>query len=983
MTKSFIFNESEKVFRVGPTAKYTTVQSAIDAAELASPSLAAPCVVLISAAKWAENVVIRKDHVHLIGTGGQGTTHIRSVTITNATAASITTFEASDDPADLVAQTQVGIPKNVQLRGIEIYRDDSNTQASFRFLGAGAGTSFLGTELLLIDVSIRASGPSQNGRAIDGVLANYFSMGGYCWVYGTTKLRNVSGFWPNFAEIGALEIDYQAAALYGQPSDTGNYGLAGTATRIDADITLTNSGHIGGDNSLSNKLLGNLNATGLATSTLKGWYLDGNIVTGNAGTIVNLTSCDYNGVTSGPGSVVIIGGSVGTLQDAYDGGNVIIHTATDPVQILAPSTTLEYNLGAASPGIVTEETTFKFSKLGLPLGGDIFRATIINDEVPFTCAGLGTSDIDFGAGINLLTQGHDVLGVNALSYRAIVVIKNTNNAPTNIGLYLILAFGNGAGTNSVATLLDLSTFTPASLTCTSGTVTTANVTTNPNSDFETQHIAGNNTTGAFAPTAFFNDGASLENVVVIENLKNGLSSGTALSGGNAGVLFVANTASTGSNVPLIRLFQLGDSADILFTNKASDPATVSEGSLWYNSTANVFKYYDGATVQTLSTGSSTIPTLFDAVVPTDYATISAAVAAGKTHIRVVSSVTEIADSALTIGEDYLIWVDQTAIVTCGDFAFTYTGNTNVILRGGGTLAWARPTVARALFENASFAGSFLDIDGLILTNTSLVASTPLAWCNQRIRNFTMTCGSGGIRGFATVAGVEEFYLDGGEIIGPSATCNQVISFALPSVQYRISNVRFTGTFAASPSYLFDVTGPVTFRDIVYEGSSVLSRLQGNVTVDGFVLRGASNFDFDIRNDYNRLLNLNQTSTGNIILRLDLAGDHNYFDNVYCNSVNLTGAVSNNNKFSNCIVETAVTVNPNRNSFVNCDFLGGVTVGGDKNRFSQCQFGTDAGGGIEKIDISALADGTTVVACYSDDTITDAGTGTQLVANTVY
>ena len=39
-----------------------------------------------------------------------------------------------------------------------------------------------------------------------------------------------------------------------------------------------------------------------------------------------------------------------------------------------------------------------------------------------------------------------------------------------------------------------------------------------------------------------------------------------------------------------------------FDGSTGDPSTTTEGDLWYNSTANVFKYYDGSTVQTLSTG---------------------------------------------------------------------------------------------------------------------------------------------------------------------------------------------------------------------------------------------------------------------------------------------------------------------------------------------------------------------------------------------
>jgi len=289
------------VYRVGNTSEYATIQAAVDAAETAGPTAALPAQIWIPAKQWDEDVVIRKSYVHLVSPIGQGGTRIRSLTYTNATAASITAYEASDDPVDLAAQTQVGIPSDNQVRNIEIWNQASNAQASLRFLGAGAGTNFLGAELLLIDCTIRASGASQDGLAVDGCVANYFSTGGYCWFFGETRLRNVAGFWPLGSQLGAITVDYDSGAAYGEPSDSGNYGLSGKLSAITGAVVLTNEGRIGGDPAVGHRFESTIAATGTGASDLKDCALLGAVSLG-AGTSLNLIGGVKVGVVSGVGT---------------------------------------------------------------------------------------------------------------------------------------------------------------------------------------------------------------------------------------------------------------------------------------------------------------------------------------------------------------------------------------------------------------------------------------------------------------------------------------------------------------------------------------------------------------------------------------------------------------------------------------------------------------------------------------------------------
>ena len=292
---------SSRTYRVGDRAEYATIQAAVDAAEAAAPTVTTPACILIPVKQWDEDVVIRKSFVHLQGMVGQGACRIRSVTYTNATAASIATYETSDDPADLVAQTQVDIPSDNQIRDLEVWNQVSNAQAGLRFLGAGAGTSFLGNELLLVDVTVRGSGPLQDGPAIDGVLANYFSTGGYCWIFGEIILRNVAGFWPLGAQLGAVTVDYQAAAPYGEPADNGNYGISGKSSYFTGAVVMTNEGRIGGDPALSHRFESTITATGTGSSTLKDCSLLDDVSLG-AGTAMDLVGGVLIGTVSGAGT---------------------------------------------------------------------------------------------------------------------------------------------------------------------------------------------------------------------------------------------------------------------------------------------------------------------------------------------------------------------------------------------------------------------------------------------------------------------------------------------------------------------------------------------------------------------------------------------------------------------------------------------------------------------------------------------------------
>ena len=287
-----------RFFHVG--TDYVTIQAAVNAAELLLPTLDTACLILIPPGYWDESVVVRRTAIDLFGYGGQAITTLRRLTYTNATDASIATYDISDDPADLIAQTQVGIPSNNQVRGLTL-EERSNAQASLRVLGAGVGTLFLGSELLLELTTIWGS---TSGRSIDAVMANYISTGGYCWIPGSIRLRNVAGFWPLGAQIdGVVEVDYDSAAAYGEPNDTGNYGLNGKGSFFNALITLLNEGRIGGGGMPTDghHIGAGVTATGSGASQLRGGLLRGTVNLG-AGTALTHEAGTFTGTKVGTGT---------------------------------------------------------------------------------------------------------------------------------------------------------------------------------------------------------------------------------------------------------------------------------------------------------------------------------------------------------------------------------------------------------------------------------------------------------------------------------------------------------------------------------------------------------------------------------------------------------------------------------------------------------------------------------------------------------
>lgn len=289
---------------------YTTIQSAVDAASAMTPppDLTNPVTVYIrpTAGHWNENVVIRSDGIRLVGVGGQGTTKIMPqtgcpLTITNATLASLATYNASGDYADLVNQGNAG-PRSIQLRDIELEAVQAG-QHALRCLGvkgdaSATTTRFLNIELLMVNVTLS----SASGKGVWARNANYISTGGYYWCPAGGEFRNISGFWTQSGETDSgIIMEYNSTSPYGR-ANSAHLGFNGLYHTIRGNLTLQGTGKVGGDLCVDCCIEGNLDVQGGNPNRglIQNPYIKGNIIIA-LGATLTMNAGRYMGSLTDPG----------------------------------------------------------------------------------------------------------------------------------------------------------------------------------------------------------------------------------------------------------------------------------------------------------------------------------------------------------------------------------------------------------------------------------------------------------------------------------------------------------------------------------------------------------------------------------------------------------------------------------------------------------------------------------------------------------
>ena len=336
----------------GSRAKpFKTIQTAISHAEAnMTPSFSNPVVIRIMPGIYVESLTIKKSGVHLQGLGGQGACRVQTasgvntrptLTITNATTASLTTFYNNDGRNDPMGQygnliADVVSPLDNQFRDIMFGDPSLGTVYDILIIGVGNSTTFLNSEANFMRVTC--------AHSIFVRTANYIKWQ-YSFCGNSVRMHNVAKFIGNSCQVGSnFELSYNVANQ--EPSDAGNFGLNGSCIDIKGVLRTSDSARTGYDHlvniqvgallSIENTsscyinngyVSGNVSVSGDADFRFRNIHVQGNMTLINAG---GLDACQFDG-----------GKIVGTISDTgarltvhdYNPGNVANWAGAPPTSI--------------------------------------------------------------------------------------------------------------------------------------------------------------------------------------------------------------------------------------------------------------------------------------------------------------------------------------------------------------------------------------------------------------------------------------------------------------------------------------------------------------------------------------------------------------------------------------------------------------------------------------------------------------------------
>jgi hypothetical protein len=340
-------------------------------------------------------------------------------------------------------------------------------------------------------------------------------------------------------------------------------------------------------------------------------------------------------------------------------------------------------------------------------------------------------------------------------------------------------------------------------------------------------------------------------------------------------------------------------------------------------------------------GASTISTVGTGG---DYATVSAAISAGKYNLILISDVTEISDIGIS-------------------------ENTNINLNGNtlnlGSNKIARPSLKKLTIHNGGLTVKLTSSGSSILsrvespeytilnkihfTNNTTVALCPIidnhAVISECLINLP-NVSSGGFGGVSGGSGLNLLVSDCHFIGGGTACQNGIQSYSISN------NLLFTGTFKTN-DYIAILRGGVHANIIINTSAGNRIRVGRCVNLQ------------DITGAY--AVYCEESISDSLIAGLGGAApvpDHVRVSNV--NFITPAKAVFNNNKMI----------------MVNCRFSDSVDVNGDDNKISNCNIGTVTSG-TKTITVNATANNTIITNCSTEAAISDSGTGTIKVNNVLF
>jgi len=674
--------------------------------------------------------------------------------------------------------------------------------------------------------------------------------------------------------------------------------------------------------------------------------------------LLNDTAITFPAVgTITAGTIAFVDSNPDTITDSGLGFVAAGFTAGDKV-------TISGTTGALNDGVFTINTVAA-GTLTL-VSTDSVVAQIAGPNVTITAF----SKIEFGAGVNLATQGvstiynGDTVTVNPAS----VAIKLTDISPTDEGdNFGIIKYENGAGTNSLAQVQTLAG-TDYLFTATSGTAIIYALNSYEshasNAFFLLPHR-----TGVQDFFSIFNDsGTAAQNLFQVFN--------TGVTSLSQPIASIQNTdASGGADVTLLQFLNSADAGDVVWSNRVVDPTTPASGEMWFNTVAGRQKIRVGAVNEEIAfltdvTGGGITDTT---VGPSgaDYTTLGAAITAGATKIRVIGNTTEVGDIALP--DNLLVFVDSGVTVTMGDNIFTYAGSASIAFIGSGRTSeidWT-PTVTKTLFDIGNTA-DFLLRDLSVDNNATVAVCRILnSASNYHLENLVFNLPNFAQCGIRPIA--EEGTVISVEFIGGGTSCSR----AIESAQGHLDNITFNPTFS-SVVEVIDGVSVANWSNLDFNiGVAAIAELSGRVNNVG----SSTTLTLKLLVS-SEVSNINTTAT-----TLDLNGSSsNRISN--CNLNSIAGMSGDNNQLSNIQVSanTTYTFSGNNNQVTNFRTLqtsASTNITGDRNVFTNFFQGSGTGGGGGTITVDAAADRTTLIGVTTDNAIVDNGTNTAIVAEQNY
>lgn len=379
--------------------------------------------------------------------------------------------------------------------------------------------------------------------------------------------------------------------------------------------------------------------------------------------------------------------------------------------------------------------------------------------------------------------------------------------------------------------------------------------------------------------------------------------------------------------------------DHIFLARTADPTNLAPfgpGGLWYNTTAGVFKYYDGATTQTLGTSSSS--DLFDTTVASsggDFTTVNAALVAGKRRIKVTgATVTETTDTTIASGGiSFFVFVDRNTTWDFATFKFIWaSANHNVTIWGAdresSQIVFAH-TDGDPLFDMNGL-GATLKLSTLFINNNSSVLPARIVtngrWIAEDLQiSIPNVAGDNGLHANTSWDGV---FANNIWCVGTGANSSGAITMDRGSA----SNLFFDGTWStavANPMLL--IGAQATATNVVYALATA-----AKITVEGGTISniedagGAASADITIT-AASAVISSASLGTGDIDLQT--------FTNCHltdCFSDGLLDMSDINcggNFIAGCKFDTNMTVAGNSNQFTNFKTDGNLTVSGQQNQFA--------------------------------------------------